>query len=123
LSRALPIGGFIALLFNELILTISFAVSASILAAVTIVPMMTSRLLSVRWSSNLGRFWLLRTFNDRFNSATRGYGRLLDRVLRNRILVIAIAFLVLGGSSLLVVGRIPQEILPRISTGQANLFA
>jgi multidrug efflux pump subunit AcrB len=117
------IGGFIALLFNELILTISFAVAASILVAVTIVPMMTSRLLSVRWSSNLGRFWLLRTFNDRFNSATRGYGRLLDRVLKKRILVIAIAFLVLGGSSLLIVGRIPQEILPRISTGQANLFA
>jgi multidrug efflux pump subunit AcrB len=117
------IGGFIALLFNELILTISFAVAASILVAVTIVPMLTSRLLSVRWSSNLGRFWLLRTFNDRFNSATQGYGRLLDRVLRKRILVIAIAFLVLGGSSLLIVGRIPQEILPRISTGQANLFA
>ena len=36
----LLIGGFIALLFNELILTISFSVAASILIAVTVVPML-----------------------------------------------------------------------------------
>lgn len=119
----LLIGGFIALLFNELILTISFAVAASILVAVTIVPMMTSRLLAIRWSSGVGSFWFLRWFNERFEASTRGYGRLLENVLRHRVLVIVIAFLILGGSSLLIVGRIPQEILPRINTGQANLFA
>ena len=44
----LLIGGFIALLFNELILTVSFAIAASILVATTTVPMLTSRLLSIR---------------------------------------------------------------------------
>ena len=44
----LLIGGFISLLFNELILTVSFAVAASILVAVTVVPMLTSRLLAIR---------------------------------------------------------------------------
>ena len=39
----LLIGGFISLLFNELILTISFAVAASLLVAITIVPMLASR--------------------------------------------------------------------------------
>lgn len=117
------IGGFIALLFNELILTISFAVAASILVAATIVPMMTSRLIGIKRTSHIGQFWLLQQFNRRFDAATLGYERLLDRVLRKRILVLAIAFLVFGGSSLFVAGRVPQEILPRINTGQANLFA
>ena len=117
----LLIGGFIALLFNELILTISFAVAASILIALTIVPMLTSRALAIRRSSHIGQFWLLQAFNRRFEEATRSYGRFLTRVLNYRLLVIAIAFAVLGGSSLWMAGQIPQEILPRISTGQATL--
>lgn len=119
----LLIGGFIALLFNELILTISFAVAASILVAVTVVPMLASRLLAIRSTSGIGRFWLLQAFNRRFEAATRGYSRILDRLLRHSLLVIALIFLILGGGSLAVVGQIPQEILPQISTGQARLIA
>jgi multidrug efflux pump subunit AcrB len=119
----LLIGGFIALLFNELILTISFAVAASLLVAVTIVPMLTSRLLAIAWSSRVSEFFLLRQFNQRFQAATGGYARFLAQVLRYRLLVVAIAVIVLGGSSLLMAGQIPQEILPRISTGQASLTA
>ncbi len=119
----LLIGGFISLLFNELILTISFAVAASILVAVTVVPMLTSRLLAVRWSSGVGKFWLLQKFNERFDAATRGYGNLLIKILRHRLLVVAITFIILGGGSLFMAGQIPQEILPRINTGQASLFA
>ncbi|XHX79808.1 MAG: efflux RND transporter permease subunit [Stenomitos frigidus ULC029] len=116
----LLLGGFVSLLFNELILTISFAVAASLLMAVTVVPALASRLLTVRWSSRINRFWLLRTFDERFTAATAGYGRLLGRLLPKRGLVIAVTVFILGGSSLLMIGQIPQEILPRISTGQAN---
>lgn len=119
----LLIGGFISLLFNELILTISFAVAASILIAVTVVPMLTSRLLAIRFSSRIGRFWLLQQFNRRFEAATGGYRRVLDHILRYRFLVVAIAILTLGGSSIFLGSQIPQEILPRINTGQATLFA
>jgi multidrug efflux pump subunit AcrB len=119
----LLIGGFIALLFNELILTISFSVAASILIAVTVVPMATSRLLAVRWSSGINRFWLLWQFNQRFNDANRGYGGLLSRVLDRRYLVTGAVVLTLSISGLFMLSRIPQEILPRINTGQANLSA
>ncbi|MCU0534650.1 MAG: efflux RND transporter permease subunit [Hydrococcus sp. Prado102] len=119
----LLIGGFIALLFNELILTISFAVAASILVAVTVVPMLASRLLAIPITSHIGEFWLLKVFNRQFEAATRGYAFVLDRVLRYQLLVIVLTFLLLGGSSLMVVGQIPQEILPRINTGQARLNA
>lgn len=119
----LLIGGFVSLLFSELILTISFSVAASLLVALTVVPMLTSRLLAIPWSSRISQFWFLRQFNLRFEAATRSYGRFLEQVLRFRLVVIAIAFLVFGGGSWFLAGQIPQEILPRINTGQANLNA
>ncbi|MBR8830208.1 MAG: Multidrug resistance protein MdtC [Chroococcopsis gigantea SAG 12.99] len=119
----LLIGGFIALLFNELILTISFAVAASILVAVTVVPVLASRLLAIPWSSNISHFPLLVAFNGSFVAATKSYGTFLERVLRWRIGVVLMCFLVLGAGSIAVVRQIPQEILPRINTGQANLIA
>ncbi|BAZ16293.1 acriflavin resistance protein [Calothrix sp. NIES-4071] len=119
----LLIGGFISLLFNELILTITFSVAASILIAVTVVPMLTSRLLAWRLSSGVGKFWFLREFNRRFEGATSGYGGFLNKVLRYRLLAVGLAILLFGGGSLWMAPQIPQEILPRINTGQANLNA
>jgi hydrophobe/amphiphile efflux-1 (HAE1) family protein len=119
----LLIGGFISLLFNELILTISFAVAASILVAVTVVPMMTSQLLGIKASSSLNNFWPLRQFNRQFDASTRLYGRFLGGILRWRLLTIVIAIMILGGGSLWMSPQIPQEILPRINTGQATLSA
>lgn len=119
----LLIGGFISLLFNELILTIAFAVAASLVVAVTVVPMLTSRLLAIRWSSGISKFWLLKQFNRRFEDATRGYGSFLRKIIGFRLVVVPAALLILGGGSFFMVGQIPQEILPRINTGQANLRA
>ncbi|MDJ0733740.1 MAG: efflux RND transporter permease subunit [Nostocaceae cyanobacterium] len=119
----LLIGGFVILLFKELILTISFSVAASILIAATVVPMLTSRMLAWRISSGISKFWLLEKFNQRFDAATNSYSRFLAKVLRMRLLVLAIAIICLGGGSLWLAPQIPQEILPRINTGQARLFA
>ncbi len=119
----LLIGGFISLLFNELILTITFAVAASLLVALTIVPMLASRLFAIKSSSGINRFWLLRQFNSSFAAATQGYARNLTWVVRHRLIVIAIAIILLGGASWWMAPQIPQEILPRINTGQANLIA
>ncbi len=117
----LLIGGFISLLFNELVLTVSFAVAASLVVALTVVPALTSRLLAIRRSSGVGNFWLIRQFDRQLQGLTWRYRQLLGWVLGRRILVVAIAFLLMGGSSLLMVRHIPQEILPSIATGQASL--
>lgn len=117
----LLVGGFISLLFNELILTISFAVAASILVAVTVVPALTSRLLAIPFSSRIGELFVLREFDRRFQAATRQYGKFLAFVLHYRLFVVMAIVAFLGVSSILMVGQIPQEVLPRISTGQANL--
>ncbi len=117
----LLVGGFISLLFNELILTISFSVAASLLVAVTIVPMLASRLFAMKYSSGINRFPVLVWFNNSFNAATRGYFQNLNWVLRYRYLVLIFAFVVLGGGTLWIAPQLRQEILPRISTGQASL--
>ncbi|MEM9003233.1 MAG: efflux RND transporter permease subunit [Cyanobacteria bacterium P01_F01_bin.86] len=119
----LLIGGFISLLFNELILTISFAVAASLVTALTVVPTLTARLLAIPRSSGIQNFWLIRQFDLRLKGLTHQYQRRLAWVLRHRLGVIAIAILVLGGSSFVMASHVPQEILPRIDTGQARLFA
>lgn len=119
----LLIGGLVSLLFNELILTISFAVAGSLIVGLTVVPMMASRLLAVRVSSGLSNFWPLRAFDRAFQSAAAGYGKFLSGVVRWRLIVIVLAIVLLGGGSWQMAGQIPQEILPRINTGQARLFA
>ncbi len=119
----LLLGGFISLLFNEIILTISFAVAASLLCALTVVPMLASRLLNMRVSSGIQRFWLLKVFSQRLEGLTILYGRFLAKIIRYRIPVILLAFLILGGSSFYLWQYIPQEVFSRIQTGQVNVFA
>ncbi len=119
----LLIGGFIALLFNELVLTVSFAIGASLVVALTVVPTLTAQLLAVRQTSGVSQLGLIRQFDWQLQGLTHQYAKTLAWVLQRRIVTIAIATLIFGGSSLLMVGHIPQEILPSIATGQARLFA
>lgn len=119
----LLIGGFISLIFNELILTISFSVAASLAVALTVVPTLASRLIMGRSTRSLQSWGVFRWFNNRLEGITIGYGWILSRVLRWRLVVIALVIVVFGGGSWLMVGQIPQEILPRINTGQARVFA
>ncbi|MDJ0650624.1 MAG: efflux RND transporter permease subunit, partial [Xenococcaceae cyanobacterium MO_188.B19] len=119
----LLVGGLFSLLFRELILTISFAIAASLLLAVTVVPMLASRLLTIPYSANLNHFPLLVWFNQGFTGITNSYGYFLKGILRYRLLTIVLVFLILGGSSISLAQNIPQEILPRINTGEAQMFA
>jgi multidrug efflux pump subunit AcrB len=118
----LMIGGFISLLFNELVLTISFAVAASIVVALTIVPMLTSRLLAIQFSSQIKRFFIISWFNKAFNAANHSYTFVLGFLIKIRWLVVLTIFLLLGITSFNLTQELPQEILPTINTGQANLF-
>ena len=119
----LLVGGFFSLLFNQLILTISFAVAASLLVALTVVPMLTSRVLLIRRSSGIGQVFIFRWFRQRVAACTARYQQALSQILRHRVWVIAGMVTILLSSSAWMVGQIPQEILPRINTGQARLFA
>lgn len=111
----LLVGGFISLLFNELILTISFAVAGSLAVALTVVPMLAAKLMGEQQSS-FGQ-----GFRRRLDGLSVVYARLLRPVVRFNWLAIALVVLLCGGGSFWLLDRIPQEILPRINTGQASL--
>ncbi|MGK7897558.1 MAG: efflux RND transporter permease subunit, partial [Xenococcus sp. (in: cyanobacteria)] len=119
----LLIGGLFSLLFRELILTISFAIAASLLLGLTIVPMLASRLLSIPTSSNINQWKLLVWFNQGFEGLTYNYQRFLDSILRYRIFIIVLAFTIIGGTSYGMLQGLSQEILPKINTGQAFMVA
>ena len=119
----LLLGGFLSLLFNQLILTISFAVLASIAIAVTVVPMLASRLLAIPWSSRLNETRFMRGFERRFSAATLRYAGFLARIVQYRLLVVIGLFVLLGGTGFLMGRQLPQEIIPQVKTGDVNLNA
>jgi CzcA family heavy metal efflux pump len=117
------VGGLFSLLFRELILTVSFAIAASLLLAVTIVPMLASRLLGISQSSKVKQLPFLIWFETGFLRCTDAYRVILQKIVNYRLLVLVLVFVLLGGSSYGMSQELAQEILPQINTGQANLFA
>ena len=119
----LLLGGFLSLIFSELVLTISFAVAASLLIALTIVPALASRFLALSSKSDLQNFLILRGFGRGLAWVTAQYGRGLGWVLRHRLGVLGFVITVCALGSWWMSQDLPQEILPRINTGQAQLSA
>ncbi len=119
----LLLGGFLSLLFNQLILTISFGNIAAIAIAITVVPMLASRLLAVPWSSGLSETWFMRDFQQRFEAATLGYAGFLARIIHYRLLVVIGLFAILGGGGFLMARQLPQEIIPQVKTGDVSVNA
>ncbi|BBC24379.1 efflux RND transporter permease subunit [Pseudanabaena sp. ABRG5-3] len=119
----LLLGGFLSLLFNQLILTISFGNIAAIAIAITVVPMIASRLLGIPWSSRLNETWFMRGFQQRFVAATLGYAGFLARIVHYRLWVVIAVFALLGGGGFLMGRQLPQEIIPQVKTGDVSLNA
>ncbi|MEE4361431.1 MAG: efflux RND transporter permease subunit [Pseudomonadales bacterium] len=99
--------GNLGRLFSEFSLAIAGAVCFSSLVALTLVPMLSSKLLR----PDTGRVGLARWVDDAFNYAADYYSRSLDWLLRHTWLVYASLLLVLAGGVLLF-RMIPQEYAP-----------
>ncbi len=121
LAAVLPflfIGGLVGLLFRELIFTISAAILASMVVALTLVPALAARVPAHREG------WVRRRFDRAMGVLQAGYGWLLRRLLPLRwLLVVGFA----GWLGWVVPGFIdgPQEFLPAMDEGdvQVSLWA
>ncbi len=106
------LGGDIGRLFSEFALTISAAVAFSSLVALTLGPMLASKILRKKEKRNI-----LTNFIDRaFHASQRTYLAVLTRVLRHKIPAIA-AFLALATFAAWVTSRLPGEYAPREDRG------
>ncbi len=119
LAAVLPflfIGGLVALLFRELIFTISAAILASMVVALTLVPSLAARI----GRSESGRF---RDVVDRLvNRLSSGYGAFVAWILTKHrywlLLAVAVLALVLA---LPVFMSDKREFLPRLDDGRVRI--
>ncbi|MDF1588564.1 MAG: efflux RND transporter permease subunit [Gammaproteobacteria bacterium] len=117
LSAVLPflfIGGLTGLLFSELIVTISAAIFASLIIALTLVPAFAARV------SNQPHSAIRRFIDGSIELLQTGYAKLIDFLLGYRLLVIA-AFIIslIVAYPVFVSGK--QIFLPKLDDGRITV--
>jgi multidrug efflux pump subunit AcrB len=123
LAAVLPfllIIGIAAMLFRELILTISFAIVASLAAALTIVPMLSTLLSRIKFSSGFANTRLITGFNNIISGLTTGCRSLIERAVRWRYAVIGSSVALLALVFLLI-GDLGSEFLPQVDDGDVSV--
>ncbi len=108
--------GIASELFTPLAMTISFALIASLIVSVTLVPMLSSKLLTKMDKKKGRRYWFDR-FLDKVN---KGYKRVLRFCLKHRKTTV---FGTLGaiGLSLALIPMIGTEFIPASDQGQIEI--
>ncbi len=112
------VDGIASELFTPLALTVSFALIASLAVSITLIPMLSSKLLTKAMEDHGRRYWFDR-FLDRFNN---GYEKLLRKALKFRKTMIAITIAAIIGSVALL-PLIGTEFIPQGDQGQINITA
>ena len=117
----LLITGLSSLIFRELILTISFAILASLPLALTLVPMLAAQLGKIRFKSGLEKFGPLVAFDRFLSRMTNWYRGGATRAVRWRwgVLGAAVAATVVA---VLAARNIPNEFLPQVDDGTVGAF-
>jgi len=108
----LIVPGLTSLLFRELILVIAGIVVISLVVAVSVTPMITATLFGGKWRKNKTS-----RFERVFARFTDGYGWLLERLLKWRLVVIA-AFILTVVAGFVLLGRLGGEFLPLMDDGR-----
>ena len=116
----LLVTGLTALVFRELILTISFSIAASLAVALTLVPMLSAQFAKIKFSSGIGNSRPLQAF-DRGMDRMREWYRSGARVtLRRPGLVVALGVASLVGAYLLT-RSLGSEFLPQVDDGNVGV--
>jgi multidrug efflux pump len=105
--------GNIGLIFGEFGISLAAAVCFSSLIALTLVPMMTSKLFA---NNHLHRGRIAKGLDTLFRKLSDAYERLLRRAIRRPIIVITSALLIFVGS-LSLLNILPVEYMPREDRG------
>ncbi len=124
LAAVLPfllVSGLAALLFTELVLTVSFAIAVSLGVALTLVPMLAAQLGKVGRTSGLDRWRPMVAFDHGMSRVREGYRRAARTSLRYRWPVLGASLAALAGS-LLLTRNLGNEFLPQVDDGGVGAF-
>jgi CzcA family heavy metal efflux pump len=117
----LLVTGLSALIFRELILTISFAILASLTVALTLVPMLSAQLAKVRFTSGLSSTRFFMAFDRGMDRMRAGYRRAGSFTLRWRWVTLGVAVLALFAVTRLT-SNLGSEFLPQVDDGGVGAF-
>ena len=133
--------GIAGQLFNDQALTVTYSLLISLLVAITLIPMLSSVSIRGRKGADVQRegpntksnhnsrlskylyilfYPLFIVFNAVFSSITKAYPRVLGFALSNKLIIIIIAFSILGGSWCLFL-TLGKELIPELSQGEFSI--
>lgn len=107
--------GLTSTLFKELALTVSLSLIASLIVAITLIPMLSSKLLSIQ--NNKVNKKMSNKFNTFFKKIINGYKKLLYWSLHHRVIVVTIGVLIFV-VSIVAVLSVGAEFFPEMDEGQ-----
>jgi len=125
LASVLPfllISGLAALFFKELILTISFAIIASLLVAITLVPMLSAMLFKYEEEHHKKRSPMVLRVEAWLLALNKQYRSLLLWTTKHRLIVMGTLVLVFVGT-LMLFSRLGSEFLPYMDDGRIRIRA
>lgn len=105
--------GDLGRLFSEFSIAMAAAIAFSGLVALTLSPMVASKVLKA--NDNPGR--ITRAIDAGFSKVRVGYSRLLTRTLARPFIVLAAVALLVGGGAALMFSQVPAEYAPREDRG------
>lgn len=114
--------GFVGTIFKDFALTVTLSLAASLVVSLTLIPMLSSKILTV--SEDNGKRRKLEKVYDRFDQIYSkiedGYKSLLEKGINNRkkTIVISLVIFVLSIASIAVVG---MEFLPATDEGMISI--
>ncbi len=133
--------GIAGQLFNDQAMTVTYSLMISLLVAITLIPMLSSVSIRSRRSVDIQRegrniipknnsrlskilyillYPLFIVFNAVFSSITKVYPRIIGFALSNKLIIIIIAFSILGGSWFLFL-TLGKELIPELSQGEFTI--
>jgi CzcA family heavy metal efflux pump len=113
------LAGLAKFLFLPMAIAVAFAMGASYLFSMTVVPLCASRFLAPRSTHRESRAG--RALRVGFEALQRGYARLLEAVLDRKALVLGACVVLFAAVHALVVPRLGTELFPRVDSGQIML--
>ncbi len=116
--------GMSGIMYKQLSYVVAFSIFCSLITALTLVPMLSSRLLSVTDPhKQVGESWSTRLYHsvgDFLSRLENNYKQLLHYALHHRLIVVTIAVALLGGA-LLLIPMIGSELMPESDEGEIRV--
>ncbi len=103
------VGGMTGVMFRQLGWIVSITVTASTITAISLTPMMSSKLLKIKPKHK--KSWYEKKIVPGFDKLDNAYGRLLGWSLKHKLVVSILALLVFAGS-MAMIGKLNTEFMP-----------